>query len=288
MGIEAGAKKVGFIKLDQPYKRPEKKVTLRQMHDKAILAIAKNKIDMNDFTNLYGEGVEKDMLKAEALKQKFEADQDEDGRECKDCAEVMEAVLVESINDAEWLGTEMRAVNTSDYDDFENGIDIVTEITKQDGSKKQLGLAMDATFANRIDDKFRGIKGEIEKNKLGELKYFKSGNFKGSLSQVPHVVVGVSKRKIEELGRLWVKGDVEGIKNHQLQYQILDGMIIQLETFEKYAIQVGKPELAEVYRHNCETLKAIKFEKEKVLPDNGERDHIFENIKREMDKFLDK
>ena len=273
----------------------EKSVTLEQMHAKAEEVIEKNKIKPEEFLKIYGASVAEDTIKAEKLKEKFASRMDKNSLECKQYAEVMEGILANCINSINsennekslgWLGEEVSAMNTTDYDDLENGIDIVTEMTKEGGYKKHLGLAMDATFSNKISDKFRGIKGEIVRGELAELKYFKSGNFKGSLSQIPHVVIGVSLGKIKELGKMWVNGDVEGLRNHPVQYQILEEMIIQLETFEKYALKCGKEDLAKVYRDNCETLKQIKAEKEKVLPDTGERDHIFENIKKEMDNFM--
>jgi len=301
-----GCEKVGYIDLSG-YKKPKEhisskienkeinEVTLEQMHAKAEEIIQINKIKPEEFLKIYGASVAEDSIKAEKLKEKFAARMDKNSLECKQYAEVMEGILANCINSINsensekslgWLGEEVSAMNTTDYDDLENGIDIVTEMTKEGGYKKHLGLAMDATFSNKISDKFRGIKGEIVRGELAELKYFKSGNFKGSLSQIPHVVIGVSLGKIKELGKMWVNGDMEGLKNHPVQYQILEEMIIQLETFEKYALKCGKEDLAKVYRDNCETLKQIKAEKEKVLPDTGERDHIFGNIKKEMDNFM--
>ena len=292
-----GCEKIGFIDLSA-YKKPEKNITstienkeknevsLEQMHLKAEEVIKNNKINPEEFLKIYGASVTEDMIKAEKLKEKFAAKMDKNSLECKKYAEVMEGILADSINSLGWLGEEVSAMNTADYDDLENGIDIVTEMTKEGGYKKHLGLAMDATFSNKISDKFRGIKGEIVRGELAELKYFKSGNFKGSLSEIPHVVIGVSLGKIKELGKMWVNGDMEGLKNHPVQFQILEEMIIQLETFERYALKCGKNDLAKVYHDNSETMKQIKAEKEKVLADTGERDHICDNIKKEMNNFM--
>lgn len=283
-----GCEKVGFINLEGDIKQEKKTSTLEQMHSKAEQVMEENKISIEGFRDLYGEIVDKDIAKAEQLKDKFNSGQDSNSRECKKYAEIMEAILVDSVNSAEWMGKGAKAMNTTDYDDFVNGIDAITEMTQEGGFKKHLGLAMDATFANKLTGKFNGIKGEIVRGEMAKVKYFESGNIKGQLSDVPHVIIGVSLGTIKELGDMWAKGDAEGVKNHPVQYQVLEEMIIQLETFEKYAEKYDKPELAQVYRDNYTTLKEIKAEKEKVQPDTGWRDRSFYNIKDEMDKFLNK
>ena len=283
-----GCEKVGFINLEKRDVKNEKNETLlEEMHTKAEAVILKNKINAEEFRDLYGDVVDKDIAKAEKLKEKFGSGLDKNSRECKKYAEIMEAIFVDLVDKAEWMGKGTKAMNTADYDDFENGIDAIAEMTQEGGFKKHLGLAMDATFANNLNGKFNGIKGEIVRGEMAKVKYFKSGNFKGQLSEVPHVIIGVSLGTIKELGEMWVKGDTEGLKNHPVQYQVLEEIIIQLETFEKYAEKYDKPELAQVYRDNHTTLREIKAEKEKIQADSGWRDRSFYNIKDEMDKFLE-
>jgi hypothetical protein len=280
--------KIGFVNLENNAKPEKKHVDLEQMYSKAEETIQNSKINIDDFVDIYEDMVERDKETAMSRKEKFASRLDDSGRECKKYADVMEAILVDSVNVSDWLGEDVKAMNTTDYDDFENGIDVIAEMTKEGGFKKHLGLAMDATFARRVSGKFNDIKGKIVSGRMSKVKYYQTDDYKGSLTNVPHVVIGVSLEKIKELGEMWVNGETDKLNNHPVQYQILEEMIMQLEVFEKYANKYDKPELAEVYKDRCETLKAIKAKKEEILPDTGERDHIFKNIKKEMDRFLDK
>lgn len=294
-----GCEKVGFIDLSG-YEKPVKKevikqeknerngVSLEQMHGKAEIIIRENKINPEDFFDVYGEEVEADILKAKMQQEKFDSRMDSNLRECKDYADISEAATIMGIK-LGWFGNEDNEDNevmkTAESDDQKSGVDVISEISKKGNDKEYLGLAMDATFSNKISDKFRGIKGEIVRGKLAEIKYFKSGNIKEK-KEMPHVVVGMSLGVIKELGKMLVNDDMEGVKKHPVQYQILDEIIIQLDTFEKYALKCGKEDLAKIYHDNSETLKKTKREKEEALPDTGKRDHIFENIKKEMDNFM--
>lgn len=285
-----GVEKIGFIDPSTFAKKPERKkenkamIGLKEMHTKAEAVEKNNKINPEEFVKIYGDSVYDDMEKAQLRKEKFSSRMDASARECKQYAEVMEAILVDLVNSAEWLGEETKAMNTADYDDLENGVDVIAEMSK-DGYKKHLGLAMDATFSNEVSDKFRSVKGEIKRGELSEIKYFKSGNFKGALSQVPHLVIGVSLGKIKELGAMWVRGEHDKLRNHPVQYQILEEMIMQLEAYQRYAVKCNQTELAEIYSDSLKTLLHIKAEKEKVLLDSGERDHVFKNIKKEVEEF---
>lgn len=289
MGCEK-CKIIGWIdpaslKSPEEIKVPEKKLS-DDIFSKAEASANKYGVEEEDFRGDYGDGVGKDIEEVERLKRIYDSESTEAEKEMHKYAELMEAMLVEFLNTSEWLGEETHALKTTNFDDYKNKIDIIAEMTNKSGYKKQLGLAIDASFAKDLDGKFKEIRDMIKAGKLSEVKYFKSDNYSGRLRNIPRVVVGVSLDTVKELASMWEKGDMEGIRNHSAQHQILDEMILQLEAFEKYAIKYSQLEVAGVYRESCKTLKEIKTKK--VKADSGEYDHMYEVIKNVTENLKNK
>ena len=118
-------------------------------------------------------------------------------------------------------------------------------------------------------------------------KYFKSDktHYMGSLSQIPRVIIGADSKTVQELGELWLKRKNKELAEHQIQFQILDQILIQLESFEEYAEECNQPEIAEIYKKSHKIIMEIYEQKEATVNDTGERDSMFEKIKKAMDDF---
>lgn len=281
MGCEK-CKIIGWIdpaSLEKPKKaKCETSVAFNDLYNEATKAIKENKISENQFRGSYGESVTRDLTTVKNLKKEFDLSRNEEEKELYKYAEIMQAILVNFINSSQWLGEGAHAANTSDFDDIKNKIDIIVELMNEKGFSKNLGLAIDASFSKDLLSKFEEIKIKIERGELSEIKYYKSGNFKGRLSGIPRVVTSINLKTVKELAGMWFRGDEEGIKNHPAQYQILEEMILQLETFEQYAGECGNLELEKVYHDSCLTIKEILTERQENRSDTGKRDYSSENL----------
>ena len=162
-----------------------------------------------------------------------------------------------------WLGPNAVTIKTSKFDDFKNGVDDVVEFQGGESETSHLALAIDTTIGGDSVSKLRRIKEEIDAGQLGEIKYFYSEhtNFKGRLTNVPRVVIGVDGTTIGELTNLWMSGDKKALNTHKIQFQILKEIILQAETFRDYALRIGKDGVAGVYGNLAVQTRKIYEEK---------------------------
>ena len=263
-------------------------ITINQVYEKAALSLKEDLVDPEEFKDLYGEyniNYDKDYVKK--MEEKFNQEDTQEQIKSNKLATILEAILHDQAELNEWLGPNVYTINTSRYDDIKNGVDIVAEFIEKKHSASYLGLAIDATFSTNINNKIQRIKNEIKKGDLAKIKYFKSNrmNFRGELSKIPRVIIGANANTIQKLGELWFKRKNKEIEQHPIQFQILDQILIQLETFEKYAEQNNRPEIVKIYQKTHKIIMKIYEEKESSINDSGIRDSMFEKIKKAMDNF---
>jgi len=255
-----------------------------KMHNKALESINENKINIEDFRDTYSD-VENDINKTKARMEKWDRESTEKEKEMKKYATILEAITNEFISKG-WLGKDVKAKHTADPDDL-NGVDIVSEFTKED-PRQYLGLGIDATFAKDLKGKFRGIKAGIVRGKLASVKYYKTEDGQAGLSNIPNVVVGVELKTIKELGEAWVNNDEDYIKNHHIQFQIIDQILMQLDKFNKYSTVLEREEIAEKFKATydlVERIKKDKIESGRYL-NHSKRDLMHSRIEEELDDFL--
>jgi hypothetical protein len=82
------------------------------------------------------------------------------------------------------------------------------------------------------------------------------------------------------LARLWTENNNRLLINHPVQYQILEEALIQCEALASFAHKQGKKESALKYEQNLSILKEVYATKKKTGYDVGERDRVFQAIKR--------
>jgi len=255
--------------------------------DKAEKIIKDAETNPEDFRDLYGNtNVDRDTAYVKEMEQRFKKEDDPNDKEILNLATVFEAILYDQGEQSNWLGSKVTTVKTARYDDIKNHVDMIAEF-EEDRSASHLGLAIDATSSTHEESKFKCIKKEIDTGKLTQVKYFKSENigFRGQLFNIPRVVIGVEAKTVRELSRLWLEGKNKELGAHPVQFQILEEILIQLETFERYAKSVKRDKAAMVYKKAKEQIAGIYREKLNGREDRSERDSVFEEIKREMELF---
>jgi hypothetical protein len=279
------------------FKKQNDFINLDNILEKALKKQIKSKVAMDDFREIYGNRqVDYDLEEVAIAKANFEKSNKPKEAESKKLATILEVILGEQAELSNWLGENAETVFTSDYDDLK-GTDMIVEFSEEEKNPTHLGLAIDATYSSDLENKFINIKKSIKNEELSTIKYFSSEyftspnmDFKGRLSQVPKVVVGVDNQTIEELIELWYtnkKNKYQELANHPVQFQILEEIEMQLETFEKYAMKIGKDDIAKKYRITKNFISEILKQRKSAVKDTSKRDKMLDNIKNWMSYFED-
>ncbi len=231
--------------------------TVRAAAEKARLLFDGNAIRPQDFKCLYDErNIQKDLDEVRHLKDHvFENGSD------KVAADILEGIIYEQIELADWFGPHAHTLKTSEYDDIKNGVDLVVELNEPERGSSHLALGVDATYGTRtIAKKFERIKRDIERDTLARIKYFESsdGRFKGALSQVPRVVLGVERDTILSLARLWTEKKNKELGAHPIQELLIKQTRSQLVAFREYARKCGSREAERAFEHALALVSEIK------------------------------
>jgi len=239
---------------------------------KAEEAKAIDTTKMEDFSDLYD--VERDKAYVDRKEKVFAEKNTKKEEENKKIATILEAVLHEQIEQNEYLGENVTTISTCKFDDIKNGIDGILEIEDEENkTAEHLAIAIDATFNADINKKIERIKKAIEKGKLAKIKYFKSDflDFRGEKSGIPKFVLGIDKKHLEGVAKLWINGQQKKLSQHPLQIVIFNEILIQTEYFQKYAESIGNSRIAKKYEEIYKIFQKIKEEKksewEEILAD---------------------
>jgi hypothetical protein len=232
-----------------------------------------NEIDMNNFEDLYERKfIEIDLDYVKDKEEEFEEDRVR-GKEKEEMrVRVMEAITIFYLS--RWLGENVSARKSSRYDDIRNKVDAIAEINEE-SRKEILALAVDVAHVDRgfdrqgnpgrnITKKLAKIKEEIAQGKLSMIKYYESadGKTRKKLTRIPRVVIGADKETLGELAELWVENE-EKLAHHPIQYQIVDEIIQQLETFSQYAQKIGRTNLSAIFQKQLGIFRRIAERKER-------------------------
>lgn len=264
---------------------PGEHPTIASALEKARALIHENAINPSDFVNLYGsENVERDLASVVSLKRKFETD------ETQKASEVFEAIVFEQVELSNWLGEHAETIRTSEFDDIVNGVDLVVEFT-EDNSTNHLALGVDVTFGTAsIGKKFERIRKEIDADNLATVKYFESHGFKGSLRQLPRVVIGVEKDTVIALAGLWSRQEKSKLGGHFVKDILIQEIERQLRTFLVYAQGNGATAAVKSYTKALGTIKNIRENATvdtagKDRQDAVSKDRVFQEIKNQLINF---
>lgn len=231
-------------------------------------------IDMDGFEDLYGkENIERDKQKIARYQESFEMTAN------TAYAEILEGILYEQIELSDWFGKNATTIKTSKFDDIVHGTDLVVEFkdpTLQ--AVSHMALAVDVTFGTMsMEKKFQKIRVEIEKGTLGTIKYFQSESryMRGELKKVPRVVIGLEKKQVIELSRVWNGGQVKDLAEHPAQKLFLKEILLELEGFKLYAEQAERPEIVAIYAQEIAKIKPLLSEKGNIRLGSLEGDKVY-------------
>jgi len=260
-----------------------------QAFERAKKVIKENEVQMEDFKDTYDD-IDKDKKYVAKREKQFQEQTTPALEEINKLATIFEAIIFEQGEQSDWLGSNTETIKTSRFDDIANGVDMIVEFTPEDQPVSHLGMAIDATFNSDTSAKFERIKREIDEGKMAEVKYFQSDNqeFKGKLKMIPRIVIGADSKAISELSELWLeesRGSKKVLAEHQIQFQILEEIIMQLRAFKTYAEKIGQNKIAEVYKQALNIILPIYKEKTKQIKDKRNRDSVFLDIEKNLEMF---
>jgi hypothetical protein len=266
---------------------------IKQIYEKVKENPFRQPIDLEQFRDLYGEEIiNRDLEYVRRLEEKF-AQESQSGSQQERIhrlATIFENIFQEQAERNNWLGDNVYIIKASRFDDIKNGVDNIAEFQKEDRSASYLALAIDVTMSADVEKKLKRIKKGIENGHLATVKYFVSQytNIRGEFSRIPHVVIGADIKTIKELAELWLQNDTEGLKNHYIQFQILEEILHQLIIFQKYAERAKQEELVRIYREMQNILQRISQEKISRVTNSRyaqQRDSVFYSFKKYLSNF---
>lgn len=242
-------------------------------------------VDPNQFRDLYGAAnVEADLKYVKEMEERFRQERNPHLEGARQLAEIFEAIVCEQAELSDWFGPDAFTSRTSRYDDIKNGVDVVAEFQETETAASHLALATDVMIGRGLYKKLGRIKQEIVQGKLTRIKYFISEtmNIRGELSQIPRVVIGAEAKTVEELGRLHLAGDKKALAKHPIQFQILEGIALQLDAFGEYAKKIKRDDIAKIYEHMSKVIQNIRIKKLSGMKDTGWRDEVFLDLKGKL------
>jgi hypothetical protein len=282
---------------------PEFKLSEIEQKAYELLAKKRNRIDLDTFADLYDKaGIEANKREVEKLEKGYGAHNTETQIELKKLSELFEVMFSQLVELEDWFGDDVFIAETSKFDDYVNGIDAIVEFLRE-GSFSHLGLAIDVTFTKDTGNKIKKIVREIQGNRLPKVKYFVSegGDFRGELSNIPHIVLGTDRKTLDQLAELildlnylkkrketqaspqltqQIKEVRAKLQNHPLQIELLAQIELQLERFGEYAARIGKMDIAVKYQSVLSIVRKIRDAKKDI-------EHSPETETREMRMFND-
>lgn len=247
--------------------RVETLVNFKGAYEK-IESISENKMDPDSFADLYDKNmIATDVEKAKKLKVKFDqrSEENENLKEAKVLSEILEYIVFDQGESANWFGENAYMIKTSDFDDFINGIDVVAEFDLGE-SVSRAGFAIDATFGHSPITKIEKIKQEIREGKDGVVKYFESGDgsYRGMLKSIPKVFIGADPENTKKIINLWANEDRlerDKLINHPVQFNFLKQIIMECGYFSDFAKECGQEKMAESYSRLSRIIQKILEEK---------------------------
>ncbi len=188
------------------------------------------------------------------------------------------------------LGRRTKVEKTSNFDDTK-GVDFIAEFPAKDDKGSCLGLAIDLTIFNQVSSKVNKILEKISEGELAEVKYYKSKDGKCG-SKIPLVIVGLEGKTVERLAKLWHE-DEEELSSDPVQLQILEEILMQLETYREYAEKHNQAAIAEQYEKYFNIVDDIYRTRLRVLHQPGIgssgdkrlRDNYFQKLKSVLDEL---
>lgn len=269
------AKETAMQKSKEGKELESDKLVLEAAYKKAI-ETETDQIQMDDFEGVYGiDIVAKHRKDAESLGRIFEKQkQHPEFAEGYRLGKILEAIVTEQIELNEWLGPNVDTQQTTDYDDYINGIDFVAEFNEE-GALRHMGFAIDATYGKKevIRLKLEKIRSQLHRGELGEVQYFQTVDktIQGKKRLIPKVVLAIDKGLVVDLARAWVKGEQKALAHHPVKEMIMIEILDQLEGQLNYARALERrnhPGSENLVRPLMAQTEAMRRIYQKLFPDS--------------------
>jgi len=254
--------------------------------ERARHILERDRIDPNSFRDLYDNSqIDSDNAFVAERQQRIDAEcfRSQEHRIMKEMADIFEVIMYQVAEQADWFGRNATISLPSLYDDYRNHVDSLIEIDQHDGISIS-AISLDVTFKKSIGSKLREIIDKLQQGQLTKVKYYESekASFRGEKTGVPHFVVGVSFDTLSELTNLFAEGKNSLLAGHQVQFQILDEIILQAECFAEIGKKNGNTNVEDAYGRVARIFRGIYEERSKVITDKGTRDHFFERLQDDL------
>ncbi len=234
----------GFENRNLLERDPYSKEVLEKLHKKAEKKIEPYRPNPEDFRDIYGDGVDKDIADVAKLEARFKREMEElddysrERKEIKDMiAYVAECIIGDQLSGA-WLAGKGNCTPTSKSDDFTKGVDLMIEFPESDEPNKYLGLGIDITTSKDVADIHkkldRILNHDILRDQTVEVKYFESEDVKRSI-EVPRVIIALQDDQLKKMFLQEDRNDKDGLANNTVQLVILYQLQQQCTTFFKIA-----------------------------------------------------
>lgn len=279
-----------FDLFNRPPERNKEQVhpAIERAYAHAMTTLKENAISLDEFDGFYNE---KKLARHREMVSKKEARFTHEAH--KDCSDVFEAIIFDQSGAGKWFGEQTRAIKTSSFDDYINGSDLILEIEDITHTLSHLSLSVDITFGTSTEaQKFAQIKKNIDSGELGRIDYFRSSRstFRGEITHVPQVVIGVEKETVINLASLWMdkKENPElasTLDEHPVRRLILSEILLQLHTFRNYAEKIGRRDLAPIYEKDIQILEEIIHQQGPIDIEMLRNDRVFLTIKESLSVF---
>lgn len=203
-------------------------------------------------------------------------------KELKKKIEIFEGIVADQIDGGNWMGDGVEAIATHEIDDILRGVDNVLEFTELNSEgekipgtpKEYLGIGFDLVVhkeEDRLKKKlYRFLNEDIKSGTLGTLKYYNGSEIAGELN-VFRAVIATDGRTMEDLIKLRIKKDWDGLAEHPFQADMIFQIIVQFQAAVQYALKTGKQEYIEKLRGMATQINKLYDNRQEFLEKESQR-----------------
>lgn len=199
----------------------------KDFNKKIITPWEKIKPKYHDFKDIYPE---KDINKDQARIKQKKNSPDWIKEKCEESIAI-EYIIAEGIGGYDWLGPDTQISLTHEYDDIENGVDLVASFYDEE-TKETIVMGIDATVSEdqgELKKKFNRLLDNCRHGILKKVKYHIPDNpdEKKGKRRLPVVVFAANKQSVKKLITEFADKD-ENIVNNEMQLEVLEEFEAQL------------------------------------------------------------
>jgi hypothetical protein len=111
------------------------------------------------------------------------------------------------------------------------------------------------------------------------------GDFRGELKNIPHFIVGVDGATLDQLENLFADKKSDQFAGHQVQFQIIESLVLQADFFRKIGEKYHCNEVIKAYERMGRIFREVYEARQQEVKDEGQRDSFFERLKNTIDNW---